>query len=160
MAVSDINLFFLSSLMDIRADVLRLYLTLQDDPGFAGRRQEELGSKVEQCGNTFRALLDEDPIEGFHKALQDELSEVRPYHLPSQFNMWFGGGLPARIWHVETIREAFRPIRERIERWTSAFESAGGAALEHCVVVYREQDGDRALRAQHTRDLRLQRTGA
>ena len=160
MAVSDINLFFLSSLMDIRADVLRLYLTLQDDPAFAGRRQDELGRKVEQCGNTFRALIDEDPIEGFHKALQDELSEVRPYHLPSQFRRWFGGGLPARIRHVETIREAFRPIRERIERWTSALESAGGAALEQCLVVYREQDGDRALRAQHTRDLRLQRTGA
>ena len=160
MAVSDINLFFLSSLMDIRADVLRLYLTLQDDPAFAGRRQEELGRKVEQCGSTFRALIDEDPIEGFHKALQNELSEVRSYHLPSQFSMWFGGGLPARIRHVEKIREAFRPIRERIERWTSAFESPGGAALEQCLVVYRDQNGDRALRAQHTRDLRLQRTGA
>ena len=56
------------------------------------------------------------------------------------------------------IREAFKPIRERIERWTNAFESAGGAALEQCLVVYRDQDGDRALRAQHTRDLRLQRT--
>ena len=74
--------------------------------------------------------------------------------------MWFGGGLPARIRHVETIREAFRPIRERIERWTSALESAGAAALEQCLVVYRDQNGDRALRAQHTRDLQLQRTGA
>ena len=160
MAVSDINLFFLSSLMDIRADVLRLYLTLQDDPGFAGRRQEELGRKVEEYSNSFRALLDDDPIEGFHKALQDELSEVRSYHLPSQFRRWFGGGLPARIRNAETIREGFRPIRERIERWTSAFESAGGAALEQCLVVYRDQNGDRALRAQHTRDLRLQQTGA
>ena len=160
MAVSDINLFFLSSLMDMRADVLRLYLTLQDDPGFAGRRQEELSGKVEQCSNTFRALIDEDPIEGFHKALQDELSEVRPYHLPSQLSKWFGGGLPARIRNVETIREAFEPIRERIERWTNASESAGGAALEQCLVVYRDQDGDRALHAQHTRDLRLQPTDA
>ena len=35
-AASDINLFFLSSLMDLRADVLRLFLTLQDDPGYTG----------------------------------------------------------------------------------------------------------------------------
>ena len=135
-------------------------MTYQDDPRFAGQRQEGLGEKVEQCSNTFRALLDEDPIEGFHKALQDELSEVRPYHLPSQFSRWFGGRLPARIRNVETIRETFRPIRERIERWTSALESAGGATLEECLVVYRDRNGDRALRAQHTRDLRLQRTGA
>ena len=146
--------------MDIRADVLRLYLTLQDDPGFAGRRQEELRGKVEQCSNTFRALIDEDPIEGFHKALQDELSEIRPYYLPSQLSKWFGGGLPARIRNVETIREAFEPIRERIERWTNASESAGGAALEQCLVVYRDQDRDRALHARHTRDLRLQPTDA
>ena len=67
-AVSDINLFFLSSVMDIRADVLRLYLTLQDNPGYAGQRQAELGSKVEQCNNTFTALLEKDPIEAERRA--------------------------------------------------------------------------------------------
>ena len=159
-AVSDINLFVLSSLMDIRADVLRLYLTLQDDPGFAGRRQEELRGRVEQCNNAFRALLDKDPIEGFHKALQQELSEVKFYHLPSHFSARFGGGLPARIRTVETIREAFKPIRERIERWTSAFESADGEVFEQSIVVYRGLDGERALHAHHTQDLRLQRMGA
>ena len=160
MAVSDINLFFLSSLMDIRADVLRLYLTLQDDPGFAGRYQAELSRKVERCNNTFRALLNEDPIEGLHKALQQELSEVEFYHLPSQFKMRFGGGLPARIRNVEAIREAFKPIRECIERWTGAFESAGGVACEQSIVVYQDRAGARALHAHHTRDLRLQQAGA
>ena len=158
--MSDINLFVLSSLMDIRADVLRLYLTLQDDPGFAGRRQEELRGRVEQCNNAFRALLDKDPIEGFHKALQQELSEVKFYHLPSHFSARFGGGLPARIRTVETIREAFKPIRERIERWTSAFESVDREVFEQSIVVYRGLDGERALHAHHTQDLRLQQVGA
>ena len=63
-AVSDINVSFLSSLMDIRGDVLRLYLTFQDDPGYAGQRQAALSRKVVQCLSTFRTLLDEDPIEG------------------------------------------------------------------------------------------------
>ena len=161
MAMSDINLFFLSSLMDIRADELRLYLTLQDDPGYAEHCQVELRGKVEQCQDTFRALLDKDPIDGFHKALQRDLSRVMPYHLLSQFEMWFGGGLPARIRKIETIREAFKPIRERIERWTGAFESATGAACEQqSIVVYRERDGERRLHAHHTRDLRLQQVGA
>ena len=142
-AVSDIDLFVLSSLMDIRADVLRLYLTLQDDPGFAGRRQEELRGRVERCNKTFKELLDKDPIEGFHKALQQELSEVKFYDLPSHLRARFGGGLPARIRTVEAIRETFKPIRERIERWTSGFESADGELLEQSILVYRDLDGER-----------------
>ena len=157
-AMSDINLFFLSSLMDIRADVLRLYLTLQDDPGFAGRQEEELRRKVQQCNNTFRALIDQDPIEGFHSALQQDLSRIKPYHIRGQIEIWFGGGLPARIRNVEAIREAFKPIRERIERWTSAFDSAAGTAFEQTIIVYQDRDGERALHVHHTRDLRLQQT--
>ena len=159
-AVSDINLFFLSSLMDIRADVLRLYLTLQDDPGYAERRQAELRTRVEQCNKTFSALLDKDPIESYHRALQQDLSRIKPYHPRRQVEKWFGGGLPARIRNVEAIREAFKPIRERIERWTGAFELADGAGREQSIVVYRERDGERTLHAHHTRDLRLQQMGA
>ena len=36
LALSDINLFVLSSLLDLRADALRLHLTLQDDPPLRG----------------------------------------------------------------------------------------------------------------------------
>ena len=158
--VSDINLFFLSSLMDIRADVLRLYLTLQDDPGYAGRRQAALGRKVEQCISTFKTLLDTDPIESFHNELQRESSNLPFYDLRRQLQKRFGGGLPARIRNVETVREDFEPIRERIERWTSAFDSATGPAHQHSIVVYRGLDGERALHAQHTQDLRLQQVGA
>lgn len=150
-AVSDINLFFLSSVMDIRADVLRMYLTLQDDPEYAEQRQVELGRKVERGNDTFAALLDNDPIEGFHNALQRELSEVRFYHLPSQVGRWFDRGLPARIREVETIRDTFQPIRERIKHWTGTFDSAS-------IVVYRDRDGE--LHAQHTRDLQLRQVGA
>ena len=153
-AVSDINLFFLSSVMDIRADVLHLYLILQDDPGYAGPRQAELGRKVEQCNNRLKALLDEDPIAGFHNELQREWSEVAWYHLGPQFQRRFGGGPLARIRNVETIRGTFKPIRELIERWTSAFDSATS------IVIYRDLDGARVLHAQHTQDLRLQQVGA
>ena len=47
LAVADINLFALSSLTDLRADALRLQLTLQDDPHFAVRRETVLRKKVE-----------------------------------------------------------------------------------------------------------------
>ena len=158
-AASDINLFFLSSLMDIRADVLRLFLTFQDDPGYTGQRQAALRAKFEQTNRRLKTLLEEDPIKGFHNELQQELSKVPFYDLGSRLQRWFGGGLPARIRKVETIREDFRPIRERIERWISASDSATGSAYEQSIVVYRDLDGERALHAQHTQDLRLQRVG-
>lgn len=156
-AVADINLFFLSSLMDIRADVLRLFLTLQDDPKYAEHRQAALHAKFEQTNRKLKTLLKKGPIEGFHSELQRELAGEPFYDLPSRLQRWFGGGLPKRIREVETIRDDFKPIRERIERWTSASDSATGAAYEQSIVVYRELDGERALHARHTQDLRLQR---
>ena len=153
-AVSDINLFFLSSLMDIRADVLRLFLTLQDDPEYSGQRQAALRAKFEQIKRRLKALLEEDPIQGFHRDLRRKMADQWLWE------RWFRRGLPARIRKVETIREDFRPIRERIESWTSASDSANDAAYEQSIVVYRGLGGERALHAHHTQDLRLQREGA
>ena len=154
-AMADINIFFLSSLMDIRADMLRLYLTLQDDPGYAGRRQAALGRKVEQRIGMFKALLDEDPIEGFC----EEQGRKPPKGAFYDPRTWFArryGKTP----DFEAIRETYEPIRERIERWTSAFDSATDPAYQQSIVVYRDLDGERTLHAQHTQDLRLRQVGA
>ena len=153
-AASDINLFFLSSLMDIRADVLRLFLTLQDDPEYSGQRQAALRAKFEQTNRRLKVLLEEDPIQGFHRELRQEKADQWLWW------RWLTGGLGNKIRTVEKIREDFRPIRERIESWTSASDSANDAAYEQSIVVYRDPDGERALRAHHTQDLRLQREGA
>ena len=75
-AVSDIELFVLSSLTDLRADALRLYLTLQDDAPYAERRQALLRRKVEQCASTFKTLLDRDPLTAFRHQLQQELDAL------------------------------------------------------------------------------------
>ena len=153
-AGSDINLFFLSSLMDIRADVLRLFLTLQDDPEYSGERQAALLAKFEQTNRELKVLLEEDPIQGFHRELRREKADQW------LLRRWFRRGPGDKIRTVEKIREDFRPIRERIESWTSASDSANDAAYEQSIVVYRDPDGERALRAHHTQDLRLQREGA
>ena len=72
----DIDLFVLSSLTDLRADALRLHLTLQDDLHYAERRQALLRRKVEQCTSTFRTLLDRDPLTTFRHQLQQDLDEL------------------------------------------------------------------------------------
>ena len=150
--ISDINVFFLSSLMDIRADVLRLYLTLQDDPGYAGQRQAALSRKVEQCLSTFRTLLDRDPIEGSLEELQRQRSRGALYD-PRR---WFGIKRSDETPDAEAVRNDFEPIRERIERWTSEFDLAAGPASQQSIVVYRDATSERTLHARHTRDLRLE----
>ena len=156
-AVWDINLFFLSTVMDIRADILRLYLTLQDDPTYAGRRQARLVRRVEQCTNTFRTLLDKDPIARFHEALSQS-SEGASLDLRRHLKTWFGRER-AGIRNVEAILETFEETREPIESWISAVDSGTGSDSEASIVVYRDQDGERALHARYTRDLRLQQVG-
>ncbi len=153
-ATSDVNLFSLSSLMYIRADVLRLFLTLQDDPEYAGQRQAALRAKFEQTNRRLKALLEEDPIQGFHRELRRKMADQW------RWQQWFRRGLGDKMRAMERIREDFRPVRERIESWTSASDSANDAAYQQSIVVYRDLDGERALRAHHTQDLQLQREGA
>ena len=154
-AVSDISLFFLSSIADIRADLLRMYLTLQDDPGFAEHRHAALVAKVDKCVGTFDALLEEDPIESFCMGLERESSDVPFYALIRRLRNRWGGGPPGRIRNVTTIRDDYMPIRGRIERWTDTFSSKTGLTCEPSIIVYRDLDGDGGLHALHTRDLRL-----
>ena len=170
-AVSDINLFVLSSLMDLRADALRLHLTLQDAPDYAERRHGELRSRVEHCAETFKTLLDRDPLTAFRNQLQQELGEVGRFEvLPwgltdttAQVIRTLGGGrgLKKTIRTLDTILdEGFAPVRSRMERWISEFDASAAAAREESIVFYRERDGQRALKAYHTRDLQLQQAVA
>ena len=166
LAVSDINLFVLSTLTDLRADALRLQLTLQDDPHYAERREAVLRKKVEQCADTFRELLDRNPVGSYRDQLQQDLDELGRFEfLPwgltdtgAQAIRAIGGGrsLAKTIGAVDTILdENFAPVGSRMERWISELESSAAAAREEAIVIYRERDGGRALKAHHTRDLRL-----
>ena len=157
-AVSDINLFFLSTIMDIRADILRLYLTFQDDPTYAGQRHAKLVRKVEQCTNAFRALLDQDPIARFHETLSQS-SEGAFLDPRRHFKRWFRRERSTRIGRVEEILETFNEVREPIERWVTAVDSGTGSDCDASIVVYRDLEGGRALHARYTRDLRLQQVG-
>ncbi len=169
LAVADIELFVLSSLTDLRADALRLQLTLQDDPHYAERRHAVLRRKVEECADTLKELIERNPVESFRDRLRQELHGVGRF----EFLPWrltdtvagvartLGGGSSVRhaIRAVETIlSEDFAPVRSRIERWISELESSAAAAREEAIVIYRERGGGRALKAHHTRDLRLVQT--
>ncbi len=159
-AVSDLNRFFLASLLDIQADVLRLYLALQCDPDFVELRQSRLCEKIERYGKDFRQILLDDRIGAFHRKLKGDLSKLRWRLLPGGWRLPFGSELVARTLKVRAIRKDFNSIRAGVKRWTDAFESATEESLERSIVFYRERDGKRAVRAYHTRDLRLQKAVA
>ena len=171
LAVSDINLFVLSTLTDLRAGALRLQLTLQDDLHYAERREAVLRKRVEQCADSFRELLDQNPVGSFRDRLQQDLDELGRFDfLPwgltdaaAQAIRTLGGGrsLAKTIGAVDTILdEDFAPVGSRMARWISELESSAEAAREESIVIYRERDGGRDLKAHHTRDLRLVQTAA
>ena len=155
-AVSDLNRFFLASLHDIQADLLRLYLALQSDPDFVELRQSRLRKKIERYGEDFRQILNDDRLGAFHGKLKEDLAKSKWRWLPGGWRFPFGSGLAATIRNVRVIRKDFHSIRARIKRWTDAFESSTGSSREHSIVIYREPAGERTLRALHTRDVRLQ----
>ena len=170
-AVSDINLFVLSSLTDLRADALRLHLTLQDDPHYTEHREAVLRRKVELCAKSFRTLLGRDPLKVFRDQLQQNLDELGRFEfLPwgltdpaAQVIRTLGGGrsLEQQIRAIDTILdEDLAPVRSRMQRWVSELESSAESALEESIVFYRERNGQRALKAYHTRNLRLQQAAA
>ena len=133
-------------------------LHLQDDPTYAGRRHAKLVRKVEQCTNTFRALLAKDPIARFHETLSQS-SEGALLDPRRHFKRWFRRERSTRIGRVEEILETFNEVREPIERWVTAVDSGTGSDCDASIVVYRDLEGGRALHARYTRDLRLQQVG-
>ncbi|MCY4662052.1 MAG: hypothetical protein OXF93_19940 [Acidobacteria bacterium] len=157
-AVSDLNRFFLASLCDLQVDLLQLHLALQNDSAVVEFRQSRLQKKIERYGKDFRRTLDADPIGAFHRKLKGDLAESRWRYLPRGWRRPFGGERVTRVRSVRAIRRDFNAVQARIKSWIEAFEAATDESREQSIVFYREPDGERALRAYHTRDVRLERS--
>ena len=80
-------------------------------------------------------------------------------YLPRGWRRPFGGELATRVRNVRAIRKDYNSVQARIKRWIEAFEAATDESREQSIVFYREPDGERALRAYHTRDVRLEQAG-
>ena len=159
-AVSDVNRFFLASLCDLEVDLLQLYLALQNDSAVVEFRQSRLREKIERYEKDFRRILDTDPVGAFHRKLKGDLAESRWSWLPRGWRRPFGGELATRVRNVRAIRKDFNSVQARIKQWIEAFEAAKDESREQSVIFYREPDGERAFRAYHTRDVRLERAAA
>ena len=154
-----LNRYFLASLHDLQVDLLQLYLALQNDPAVVELRASRLREKVERYEKDFRRTLDSDPIGDFHRKLKGDLAESRWSYLPRGWRRPFGGELAAEARSVRAIRKESNAARARMESWIEAYGTATAAAREQSIVFFREPDGERALRAYHTRDIRLERLG-
>ena len=171
-AVSDLNRFFLASLYDIQIDVLQLYVALQNDPDVVSFRQSRLQEKIERYDEDFRQVLDDDPVGAYHRKLKGDLAKSgwprllgdlrlpRGFRLPRDLPRPFGGELATRVRNTKAIRRDSNSVQARIERWIEASEAVTDESRRQSIVFYREPGGERALRAYHTRDLRLERAVA
>ena len=171
-AVSDLNRFFLASLYDIQIDVLQLYLALQNDPDVVEFRQSRLREKIERYGRDFRQVLDDDRVGAYHRKLKDDAAKSGLPRLPGGFRLpgdrrlprglrrLLGGQLAERVEKTRLIRSDFDAVLMHIERWIEASEAATEESRRQSIVFYREPDGERALRAYHTEDVRLEQANA
>ena len=159
-AVSGLNRFFLASLYDIQVDLLQLYLALQDDPEVVESRRSRLQEKIERYAEKFRRVLDDDQVGAYHRKLKDDSAKSRwAFRPPGDWRRPFGGKLATTVRNVRAIRKDLNSVQARIQRWLKAFEAATEESRRHSIVVYREPEGERALRAYHTHDVRLEQAG-
>ena len=159
-AVVSVNRFFLANLYDIQVDLLQLYLALQEDPAAVESRQSRLRKKIERYGKDFRQLLDDDPVGDFHRTLKGNLAKQRWPYLPRGWRRPFGEQQATSVRNVRAIRKDFNSVRARVQSWIEAYEAATDESRQQSIVFYREPDGERALRAYHTLDVRLERATA
>ena len=156
-AVADLNRFFLATILDLRADALDVHLTLQEDPELVEHRQSRLGEKVERCVGHFRKILDADRVGAFHRRLKADRAGSWLAKVPGVARLPFGGDAAAGLRRVEAIRRDDHAIRARLWQWIEDFEAGADEAREHSILVYREPDGERALRAARTREVRVEK---
>ncbi len=156
-AVSDLNRFFLASLYDVQVDVLQLLLALQNDPDVVEFRLSRLREKLERYGEESRQVLDDDRIGAYHRELKAELDKSGWRFLPSGLRF---GDLAAEVERVRAIRMDFDAGQRRLEQWVEAADAVTDESRRQSVIFYREPDGERALRACHTHDVRLERAVA
>lgn len=154
--VSSLERFFLATLYDLQIDMLQLYFALQNNPDDVEERQSRLQMKIERYEKDLRQSLDDDPVGAFHRRLKRDLPKKRwPFRWPRRS----GGKLATREQNVRAIRKDFDSCQSRIRRWVEAFETAEDPSRQQSVVIYREAGGERALRAYHTHDVRLEPVG-
>lgn len=155
-AVSDINRFFLASLYDVQTDVLQLYLALQNDPDVVESRQSRLREKIGRFGDDFRQVLAADPVGAYHRKLKDDLANSRLDKLRRLLPRPLRWESAEKVAKLRAVRGEIHSIQARIERWVEVFETVTDESRRQSVVFCREPDDERALRAYHTGDVRLE----
>ncbi|MDE2761991.1 MAG: hypothetical protein OXQ94_07420 [Gemmatimonadota bacterium] len=154
-AVSDLNRFFLASLQDVQIDVLQLLLAIQNDPDVVEFRLSQLREKLQRYAERFRQVRDDDRIGAYHRELKEQLGKSKLGIIPPP-RLWLGK-TSARIRRVREIRRDFEAAQTRAAQWIDATDAVRDESRRPSLVFHREPGGERALRARHTHDVRLER---
>ncbi|MCY4431347.1 MAG: hypothetical protein OXC11_13275 [Rhodospirillales bacterium] len=161
-AVADLNRFFLATILDLRAETFRVYLALREDPDLVEHRQARLGREIERCAARFHDVLDADRVGDFHRRFREEHAKKSPRRkwiekLPPVVRRRLDGKADPALERIEAIRQDDHAVRARIAELITAFEGVADEAREPSLIVCREPDGERALRAVRTRAVRLEK---
>lgn len=153
-AVSDLNRFFLASLQDVQIDVLQLLLAIQNDPDVVEFRLSQLREKLQRYAERFQQVRDDDRVGAYHRELKGQLDKSKWRFLPSRLRL---GDLAAEIKRARDIRMEFEAGLARAAQWVDATDAVTDESRWPSLIFYREPDGEQAVRARHTHDIRLER---
>ena len=153
-ASSDLNRFFLASLQDVQIDVLQLLLAIQNDPDVVEFRLSQLREKLQRYAKRFRQVRDDDRVGAYHRDLKGQLDKSKWRFLPNRLRF---GDLAAEMERVRAIRRDFDAAQTRAAQWVDATDAITDESWRPSLIFYHEPDGERALRARHTHDIRLER---
>ncbi len=153
-AVSDLNRFFLASLQDVQIDVLQLLLAIQNDPDVVEFRLSQLREKLQRYAERFQQVRDDDRVGAYHRELKGQLDKSKWRFLPSRLRL---GDLAAEMERARDIRMEFEAGLARAAQWVDATDAVTDESRRSSLIFYREPDGEQAVRARHTHDIRLER---
>lgn len=156
LAPADQHLYALSGIASIYVDRQRLRLALQDNPDDVGRSVRALNQKVDRTRTAFGRLLEENPLLQYQEELSQSLDDMS----------WWAKNVSRRRERKdlrsesELIRDIraddLAPVLSSMQSWSDSMAESDDQGLVQSVVYFREDDGDGALKAYYTSDLRLE----
>ena len=136
LAVTDIELFTVSSVADIEVDSLRLKLALQDNPDDVTRSLSMLNSKIDHYEESFRQLMKGDSVKSYQDELRESV-ESMGWWKRNVFARRKREKIEAEVESVQEVRDdGLDRVRLNLAGWSDDLASRRDTGRDHSVLYF------------------------